>query len=91
MTDWSKVAPLNEGEGGETGRMIELGPATRKQLEAVLGQAAGGLLAVVIEASGYELDGGWALTIERATLTRSPAPQRNGVSPHPHPSLSEAT
>jgi len=70
--------------------VIELGPATRKQLEAVLGQAAGGLLAAVIEAAGYELEDGWALTIGHATLTRT-APQRNGAPPHPHPSLSEAT
>lgn len=76
-------APLYEG--GE----IVLGPATRGQLEAVLRQTAGGLLAAVIEASGYELDDGWALTIGHATLTHT-TPQRNGT-PTPHPSLSEAT
>lgn len=82
MTERSEPS-LYEGEE------IVLGPATRGQLEGVLRQAAGGLLAAVIEASGHELDDGWALTITHATLTRT-APQRNGT-PNPHPSLSEAT
>jgi len=76
-------APLYEGEE------IVLGPATRGQLEAVLRQAAGGLLAAVIEASGHALDDGWALTIGHATLTHRAPASPNGT--HPHPSLSEAT
>jgi hypothetical protein len=57
---------------------LELGPATRKQLESVVAQAAGGLLLVAIEAAGYTPDGNWSLSIERATLTR-------GAPPPSHP------
>ena len=49
---------------------LELGPATRKQLESVVAQAAGGLLVVAIEAAGYTPDGNWSLSIERAVLIR---------------------
>jgi hypothetical protein len=62
---------------------VVLGPTTRKQLEAVLGQTAGGLLLAVIEGAGYEADDRWQLTIERVTLTRRPlAPSggKNGTS-----------
>lgn len=61
---------------------LELGPAARRQLEAVVGQVAGGLLAVAIEAAGLPPDDQWSLTIERATLTRTPsAPAQNGAAP----------
>jgi hypothetical protein len=64
-----------------------LGPGTRKQLEAVLSQAAGGLLVAAIEGAGYEADDRWQLTIERVTLTRRAASphegEANGVAPPP--------
>jgi hypothetical protein len=51
---------------------MALGPGTRKQFEAVLSQAAGGLLVAAIEGAGYEPDDRWQLTIDRVTLARRP-------------------
>ena len=57
---------------------LRLGPGTRKQLEAVLSQTAGGLLVAAIEGAGYEADDRWTLTIERVTLTRRPLAPSEG-------------
>ena len=64
----------------------ELGPAARRQLEGIIAQTAGGLLAVALEAAGLPPDDRWQLTIERATLTRNQEPASNGA-PHSTPSL----
>ncbi len=61
---------------------LELGPAARRQLEGVIAQTAGGLLVVALEAAGRVPDEHWALTIERATLTRT-APPQNGTPSSP--------
>lgn len=61
---------------------LELGVAARRQLEGILAQTAGGLLAVALEAAGRAPDDRWQLTIERATLTRAPEGS-NGTAPNP--------
>jgi hypothetical protein len=63
---------------------VDLGPVARKQLEGVLGQTAGGLLATIVEALGHDPAAGWSLTIERAHLDHTPAPATNGT---PRPPL----
>jgi hypothetical protein len=74
MTDRSEPeSPATQMFMRPTGEAtLRLGPATRKQLEAVLSQTAGGLLVAAIEGAGYEADDRWQLTIERVTLTRRP-------------------
>jgi len=76
MTDRSETA--------ERTIRVDLGPVARKQLEGVLGQTAGGLLATIVEALGHDPATGWSLTIERAHLDHVPAPATNGT---PHPPL----
>lgn len=65
---------------------VDLGPVARKQLEGVLGQTAGGLLATVLEALGHDPTAGWSLTIERAHLDHTPTQPTNG-QPHLSPPI----
>lgn len=65
---------------------VDLGPVARKQLEGVLGQTAGGLLATIVEALGHDPAAGWSLTIERAHLDHTPTQPTNG-QPHLSPPL----
>jgi len=83
MTDRSPAAPPDasplEALLLPTGDVtMRLGPGTRRQLEAVVAQAAGGLLVTAIEAAGYQVDDRWQLTIEQATLTRKPTAPPEG-------------
>ena len=72
---------------------VDLGPVARKQLEGIVGQAAGGLLAALLEALGHDPQAGWSLTIERAHLDHQPhqphqpaAPARPSNGTHGPPS-----
>ena len=66
---------------------VDLGPVARKQLEGVLGQTAGGLLATIVEALGHDPAAGWSLTIERAHLDHTPTTPAQPTNGTPHPPL----
>jgi hypothetical protein len=82
MTDRSEQeSPVAQMFMRPTGEAeLRLGPGTRKQLEAVLSQTAGGLLVAAIEGAGYEADDRWTLTIERAVLARRPLAPPEGTN-----------